>query len=305
MFDQSKKPFFSIIIPTYNRASTIARAISSVINQSFGNWELIVIDDGSNDDTKEIVEKFNDVRIRYFWQENQERSAARNYGISLAKGEWICFLDSDDEYLPNHLNVFSIAIVNHPKVNIFRTGLICDNIKGRKIKTKIEKSTFVLDTYPYDFIVLFAFNKSVFKKQLFDIRFSYMEDMHLLLRLGEENLFFQIIDWTYIYNVNPYENGRLSKNFEKIILNKNLCIDDMMTFRYNPIRKSLIWTKITNGFFFFKGSIRYNPAILFRSILIIINNFILYPFTTIKVIIRIMIVKFCEFLGFTFDNYRF
>ncbi len=76
-------PFLSIIIPTYNRAHTLRRPIDSILAQTFTDWELIIVDDGSTDDTKEIIEAYKDPRIRYVWQENQERSAARNHEWSL------------------------------------------------------------------------------------------------------------------------------------------------------------------------------------------------------------------------------
>ena len=112
-------PFFSIIIPTYNRAHVIMRPIDSVLRQTFEDWELIIVDDGSTDDTKSIIESYHDNRIRYVWQENQERSAARNHGIALAKGEWICFLDSDDDYYPNHL---ANHLGNHGDQNLGNHG---------------------------------------------------------------------------------------------------------------------------------------------------------------------------------------
>lgn len=98
-----RSPFFSIVLPTYNRASFIEAAVGSVIGQTYTDWELIIIDDGSTDNTKEIVAKFTDTRIRYIWQQNAERSAARNKGINLSNGEFICFLDSDDTWKPYHL----------------------------------------------------------------------------------------------------------------------------------------------------------------------------------------------------------
>lgn len=101
-----KQAFFSVILPTYNRADMLPRAIRSVIGQTFMDWELIIIDDGSTDDTSAVVKQFNDARIKYLYQENKERSAARNKGIEMAVGEYICFLDSDDYYLPDHLNEF-------------------------------------------------------------------------------------------------------------------------------------------------------------------------------------------------------
>ena len=103
-------PFFSIIIPTYNRAHMIDVAIQSVLDQTSSNWELIIVDDGSTDDTKEVVEQFNDPRIKYVYQENQERSAARNRGILVSNGEWICFLDSDDEFPSERLERFKESI---------------------------------------------------------------------------------------------------------------------------------------------------------------------------------------------------
>jgi glycosyltransferase involved in cell wall biosynthesis len=100
------KTFFSIIIPVYNREKLIQRAIQSVLDQTYENWELIIIDDGSTDSTAQIIKGNNDNRIRYFFQKNAERSVARNNGILKANGEWICFLDSDDYFLSNHLLSF-------------------------------------------------------------------------------------------------------------------------------------------------------------------------------------------------------
>jgi len=121
-------PFFSIIIPTYNRASLISKAIESVINQQESNWELIIIDDGSTDNTKEVVEQFDDARIRYIYQENAERSAARNHGIRKASGKYICFLDSDDYYLPIHLSTFRTEIEKpeSPKKGFYFIDIIFD-----------------------------------------------------------------------------------------------------------------------------------------------------------------------------------
>ena len=111
------KPFFSIIIPSYNRAHVLPVTIKSVLHQTYKNWELIIVDDGSIDNTKEVVEKINDTRVRYIYQENAERSAARNNGIRNAKGDWICFLDSDDSYKKNHLNNFYKEILKQKASN--------------------------------------------------------------------------------------------------------------------------------------------------------------------------------------------
>ena len=94
----------SVIIPTYNRAKLIKRSILSVLNQTYQNFEIIVVDDGSADDTKSVVESFNNPKIRYIRHDiNKGQSAARNTGIKNAKGKYIAFQDSDDEWLPEKL----------------------------------------------------------------------------------------------------------------------------------------------------------------------------------------------------------
>jgi glycosyltransferase involved in cell wall biosynthesis len=99
------KPAVSVIIPTYNRANLLGRSINSILEQTFTDFELIVVDDGSSDNTRELVESFNDPRIFYVRHEkNRGVSAARNTGIKIARGEYIAFNDSDDEWLPQKLD---------------------------------------------------------------------------------------------------------------------------------------------------------------------------------------------------------
>ncbi|MBL7075079.1 glycosyltransferase [candidate division KSB1 bacterium] len=90
-------PLVSVIIPTYNRAPLLSQAMESVLEQSIKDFELIVIDDGSTDDTREILRPFLP-RIQYFFQQNQGISVSRNKGIQISRGEYICFLDSDDSW---------------------------------------------------------------------------------------------------------------------------------------------------------------------------------------------------------------
>jgi len=103
----NKNPTVSVIIPTYNRANLISRAIRSVLNQTYSDFELIIIDDGSTDNTEDIIRQFQekDKRIKYIKHDkNKGGSAARNRGIKIAKGKYIAFQDSDDEWLPEKLN---------------------------------------------------------------------------------------------------------------------------------------------------------------------------------------------------------
>jgi glycosyltransferase involved in cell wall biosynthesis len=97
-------PFFSIIIPTYNRAYCIVRAIQSVLNQQFQDFEIIVVDDGSTDNTRLSIFEIKDKRIQYYYKENGERGEARNFGVLNARGKYVCFLDSDDLIYDNHFS---------------------------------------------------------------------------------------------------------------------------------------------------------------------------------------------------------
>jgi glycosyltransferase involved in cell wall biosynthesis len=112
--EEMNEPLVSVILPTYNRAYIISRAISSVLNQTYRNLELIVIDDGSTDNTKDVVKNFNDDRLKYInHKQNKGANAARNIGINYANGEYVAFQDSDDEWLPEkiekQINVFKEA----------------------------------------------------------------------------------------------------------------------------------------------------------------------------------------------------
>ena len=110
---------FSIVIPTYNRKDVLSRAINSVLAQSFTDWELIIVDDGSTDGTKDFLEKIQDERIVKIYQENKGRISARNEGMKKAQGEWICWLDSDDAYLPTYLESLNKEIERNPDYPIF------------------------------------------------------------------------------------------------------------------------------------------------------------------------------------------
>jgi glycosyltransferase involved in cell wall biosynthesis len=96
-------PLFSVVIPVYNRASTLGAAVRSVLSQSEQDFEIVVIDDGSSDSPEKIIEAFHDPRIAVWRQENRGGSAARNAGIDRARGRYVAFLDSDDFFLPHHL----------------------------------------------------------------------------------------------------------------------------------------------------------------------------------------------------------
>lgn len=117
------KPFFSVIIPTYNRRDFLLIALQSVVEQTFSDYELIIVDDGSDDDSvvriKPVINRLK--QVKYIYQTNQGVSAARNRGIRSSNGKFIAFLDSDDRFCRNKLEVVYRHIKNNPGYKIFHT----------------------------------------------------------------------------------------------------------------------------------------------------------------------------------------
>lgn len=140
------RPFFSIIIPTYNRRGFLAVAIDSVLRQTFPDFELIIIDDGSEDNSEELCLSFKDDRIRYFSQEHRGVSFSRNEGLRKAKGEYICFLDTDDRFLSRKLARTGSFIQKYPEYMIFHTEELwyrnCKILAQKKYHQKPEGNVF-------------------------------------------------------------------------------------------------------------------------------------------------------------------
>ena len=117
-------PTVSVVIPLYNKAPDVERAIQSVRSQSMGDFEIVVVNDGSTDNGPSIVEKIDDPRIRLLHQSNAGVSAARNRGIEEARSELIAFLDADDEWMPEFLDTILRLRRNYPECDVFATGYV-------------------------------------------------------------------------------------------------------------------------------------------------------------------------------------
>ena len=115
-------PHFSIIMPLYNKAPYIRKAVESVAGQTYKDWELVVVDDGSDDGGGSIVKTVDDNRIRLVRQDNAGVSAARNLGVKESTAQWICFLDADDWWEPTFLEEMAGLIERHPSAGIYGTG---------------------------------------------------------------------------------------------------------------------------------------------------------------------------------------
>ncbi|HKJ31868.1 MAG TPA: glycosyltransferase family 2 protein [Balneolales bacterium] len=214
--ENNRIPLFSIIIPTYNRAEFITHAIQSIIEQLVNDWEVIVVDDGSTDNTRDKVLSFDDERIKYVYQNNQERSVARNRGIKEANGEYICFLDSDDWYLPNHLVELRKNIIkNSYPIAFFYTGqyFYADGKYRRKhlqekIKMNPVEHVLFYTIYPTSVCI----HKNIFKKFSFETYLIPAEDRGLWIQIATTYPPIQIDKYTCVVNLHEESTTRLYSN---------------------------------------------------------------------------------------------
>lgn len=178
-------PFFSIIIPTYNRAELIGRTLESVVLQDYIDWECIVVDDGGQDDTKAVVEHFGNDRIKYHWIEHGERSRARNYGVDQSIGEYIVFLDSDDTLLPSYLSTMSTQIQEGVEVKVLRCGFhfIRDGLEIDRSCTYYGSSVQRV-WHCYSPVLSFCCARDVLDKILWPEDINIWEDQYFFLQVA-------------------------------------------------------------------------------------------------------------------------
>ncbi len=165
------KPLISVVIPAYNRAHMVGRAIMSVLTQTYRNLELIVVDDGSSDNTEEIVKGFNDDRVFYLKHEkNKGGSAARNTGIKAARGNYIALLDSDDEWLEDKLEKQIDKLLSSPeKVGVVYCGhMVVDDESGKVIDNRLPVERGYVHSVSFYHGFLGGGSKPLIKRGCFD-----------------------------------------------------------------------------------------------------------------------------------------
>lgn len=168
-----------MIIPSYNRAATLCRAIESILLQTYPAFEIIVVDDGSTDETRRVVEGYS--QVIYFFQENQGVSAARNWGAELSTGNWLIFLDSDDELLPQALEEFAEAIINYAEYNLFLSGFQLVKVNhGNSVDSPASPGAYS-PALSGTFTVA---KRSFLSISGYDSSLGYAENMELFLRLS-------------------------------------------------------------------------------------------------------------------------
>ncbi|WP_051260851.1 glycosyltransferase family 2 protein [Algoriphagus marincola] len=220
---ESQNPFFSIIIPIYNSSHTLKRVFLSIQNQSFKNWELIFVNDGSTDDSEKIVYSFiEDKRVSYIFQENSGVSTARNRGVLAAKSNWLIFLDSDDELSKTALRNFFESLKVFPNELVLlagfkriREGYVEDLvfIPSKEKKIKFLSGAFIISRCLFN------------KLKGYDSRFTFGENSELFRRINYENIIPKQLSFvSLLYHDKPVGGSKNMKNMEystRLLLEKH------------------------------------------------------------------------------------
>ena len=188
---------FSVIIPLYNKANFVRQTVDSVLNQTYTDFEIIIVNDGSTDNSLAVVNEINDSRIRIFSKENGGVSVARNFGIEKSQNEYIAFLDADDLWLPGFLETIKEMIKQSPQAGIFAMGCTVIDNSGRSeiVSRRLAKGeTLLIENYskslikneiPFTLTGTICIKKSLFDKTgVFREGIKRGEDLDMWLRLS-------------------------------------------------------------------------------------------------------------------------
>lgn len=226
---------FSLVVPTYNRAAFIGKTLSSLLAQHHRDFEIIVVDDGGTDNTRAIVESLKDDRVRYFWKENEERGAARNFGASKAKGLYLNFFDSDDLAYPQHLSTAARHIEKHDRVEVFSTSFDYKNPVGevlrrgpvapRTINKAIIKDNILSPCGVFIRADVFACQRFPHDRQM-----AVSEDWVLWLQYAARYFFEVLPDVTFSVVDHPARSIR-EWNLDKIVTRDRLMVEYLLSDR--------------------------------------------------------------------------
>jgi glycosyltransferase involved in cell wall biosynthesis len=213
-------PFFSVIIPVFNRADVLERALRSVLEQTFQDFEVVVIDDGSHDHPEDVVAKANDPRIRILHQPNGGGAAARNKGFNEARGRFVALLDSDDRFLPHHLENMARVLRADPSVVVY-ARMVVDRGNGvtmlkppRAIRPGEHMATYLLCDRGFVPTITMALATEVARRVRYG-GWRPAEDTDFAIRLYLAGYRFHMIEeagaiWNDIYDPKRSSAGRKS-----------------------------------------------------------------------------------------------
>lgn len=229
-------PRVSINICCYNSEPFIKRTLEQVLAQTFKDFEVIVIDDGSQDKTGEVVKSFQDDRIRYYYQDNRGLAASRNRAIALSAGEYIAFLDHDDSWMPEKIKAQVAVLENEPTIGLVYTDAVVVNSRLGLTKrysdvVKASSGWVVGKLFMRDFVVLstvMARKTVISRSGLFDERLKFAEDYDFLFRAGKIAMF-QYIHAPlarYLIHANNYTRNKVLAHQEELIVLERLLKKD-------------------------------------------------------------------------------
>jgi glycosyltransferase involved in cell wall biosynthesis len=257
----------SVIIPVYNRTEELKRAVISVINQTFKNWELLVVDDYSEKDIKAIVNSFSDDRINYYRLDKKgNANVCRNLGIKNAKGEYIAMLDSDDEWLPKHLEK-SLQLLNILNVDgLFSSYKVFDgetyrNAIIRSMRDNESMLNYILDgnsaATPTHF-----YKSNCAKEILWDEEFQRHQDYDFAIRFAEKYTFLPVQLFTVIvhWKKNEKRNEHLPSQIRFVEMYKKQ-MNKKLFLKYNRETLALLFTirnNDSNIIYYFRNNILSN-----------------------------------------------
>ncbi len=212
-------PFFSVIIPVYNRADDLARSVGSVLAQSCQDFEIVVVDDGSNDDPKSALDALGDPRIRLVRQGNKGGAAARNRGFDEARGRFVALLDSDDRFLPHHLETMrrmleaSENTVGYARMVVDRGDGVSLIKPPRAIAPGEHMATYLLCDRGFVPTITVVAERETVRRIRYSENWRAAEDTDFAIRLFLAGLRFKMADepgavWNDEYNPNRTSAGR-------------------------------------------------------------------------------------------------
>jgi len=238
---------FSVIIPTYNRADLLIRAIQSIIAQNAPDCEIIVVDDGSEDQTVESVKSLSHPSVFLLQQNNSGQSAARNFGVEKARGEYIIFMDDDDEWLSGHLEQFRNAIAEAQQYLIYRCGFKKVLEDGKMVEGSLyneakEKNAVHWAATNMCGLWTLCIPKKFLSDNKSPVGYPHWQDTHLILRLLAQFPFVQLPKSTYAYHQHQHrgsvQHSESNSLFDRATLN-TAAIRDLFANYKNPIQPFL------------------------------------------------------------------
>ena len=237
-------PFLSIIIPLYNKQNYILKTVNSVLSQDFDDYEIIVVDDGSTDNSVKVVESITDIHIRLFRKENGGPSSARNYGARMAKGEWILFLDADDKLVPNTLSFAEKLIKQKKNVDVFTFNLYTERNNTLQISRPFHATGRVYFPFLYWYLEKIyprtgnvIAKRKVFLDNPYNEKTFRHEDTENTFCLMGKYKFYACEESLFVYNQETLEASHGRKN-----LNEDFCC--VMKPKGKPIFQQLAMYKL-------------------------------------------------------------